>query len=28
VGREAGLFQSFEHPDGVTYTPLQHYVLR
>jgi 2'-5' RNA ligase len=28
VGREAGLFQSFEHPDGVTYTPLQHYVMR
>lgn len=26
--REAGLFQSFEHPDGVTYTPLQHYSLR
>ncbi len=28
AAREAGLFQSFEHPDGVSYTPLQHYVMR
>lgn len=28
AAREAGLFQSFEHPDGVSYTPLQHFVLR